>query len=170
MEEQENTITFFDKTADEIPFEVENPRKVKPKPSIPRNESDTLAVVKRVAEKYATVNYQLQWMPPAKLRLLGNQYEKAKQQKDQSSAKRTPESKRIRAIHKDANTNIEHVKSYLQELNSSATGVISNVSSKNTYKNEIAKVFRALMHLIKAQHPDNWEAELRIWGFDKNRY
>lgn len=48
--------------------------------------------------------------------------------------------------------------------------VSAKVSSKNTNKNELQKTLRALINLIKANYPDTYKAELRTWGFQKEKY
>ncbi|TDP58689.1 hypothetical protein [Flavobacterium dankookense] len=48
--------------------------------------------------------------------------------------------------------------------------VSAKVSSKNTYKKELNKTLRALINLIKANYPDTYKAELRTWGFQKEKY
>jgi hypothetical protein len=48
--------------------------------------------------------------------------------------------------------------------------VSSGVGSKNLLKEELEMVLNSLIHLIKANYPDNYEAELRNWGFQKNKY
>ena len=40
---------------------------------------------------------------------------------------------------------------------------------KNKLK-ELNKTLRALINLIKANYPDTYKAELRTWGFQKEKY
>jgi hypothetical protein len=48
--------------------------------------------------------------------------------------------------------------------------VSTKVGSKNLLKEELEMVLNSLIHLIKANYPDSYEAELRNWGFQKNKY
>ncbi len=52
-----------------------------------------------------------------------------------------------------------------------ADGQVSNkVGSKNLLKEELDMVLNSIILLIKANYPNNYEAELRNWGFQKNKY
>ena len=54
---------------------------------------------------------------------------------------------------------------------SSIDGTVSNkVGDKNVLKAKIKKVLNALIQLIKANYPDTYKAELRNWGFQKEKY
>lgn len=44
------------------------------------------------------------------------------------------------------------------------------VSNKNQLKESITKTLRAIVHLLKANYPETFEAELRKWGFQKEKY
>ena len=44
------------------------------------------------------------------------------------------------------------------------------VSAKNQSKVQVRKTLNALVWLIKANHPDTAPAELRKWGFQKEKY
>jgi|GEM_PF-603554 len=48
--------------------------------------------------------------------------------------------------------------------------VTGKVSTKNTLKKEIRKVLNSLIHVIKGNYPDTWKDELRVWGFQKEKY
>ncbi|WNM19947.1 hypothetical protein [Flavobacterium capsici] len=48
--------------------------------------------------------------------------------------------------------------------------VSAKVSSKNELKKSITKIFRALINVIKGNYPDTYKAELRTWGFQKEKY
>jgi hypothetical protein len=45
-----------------------------------------------------------------------------------------------------------------------------HVSIKAQEKALIRKTLNALVNAIKANHPDTWKEELRIWGFQKEKY
>ncbi len=45
-----------------------------------------------------------------------------------------------------------------------------HVGIKSEQKAVIRKTLNALVHLIKANYPDTWKEELRIWGFQKEKY
>jgi hypothetical protein len=50
-------------------------------------------------------------------------------------------------------------------------GVTSNhVSNKNLLKTALTKTMNALIGTIKSNYPDTYKAELRIWGFQKEKY
>lgn len=50
-------------------------------------------------------------------------------------------------------------------------GIISSrVSSKNTLKASLKKTLNSLITVIKANYPDTYKAELRTWGFQKEKY
>lgn len=54
---------------------------------------------------------------------------------------------------------------------SSADGTISSkVSSKNGYRESLKKALNSLIMAIKANYPDTYKAELRVWGFQKEKY
>ncbi|MDR2927653.1 MAG: hypothetical protein LBV41_05575 [Cytophagaceae bacterium] len=46
----------------------------------------------------------------------------------------------------------------------------SHVSAKNDLKAKIIKTLNALVFMIKANYPDSWKEELRVWGFQKDKY
>ena len=50
-------------------------------------------------------------------------------------------------------------------------GTISHkVSRKEESKKIVLKALRAIIYLLKANYPDTFEAELRVWGFRKESY
>lgn len=54
---------------------------------------------------------------------------------------------------------------------SSTDGTISSkVSAKNQMKASLKKVMNSLINVIKANYPDTYKAELRTWGFQKEKY
>ena len=48
--------------------------------------------------------------------------------------------------------------------------VSKSVSQKDTAKLELRKVLQAVVYALKANFPDTFEAELRVWGFRKENY
>ena len=53
----------------------------------------------------------------------------------------------------------------------SADGTISSrVSSKNILKSSLKKTMNCLILALKANYPDSYRAELRVWGFQKEKY
>ena len=48
--------------------------------------------------------------------------------------------------------------------------VSTKVSSKNELKKELKKVINSLIQAIRANYPDTYKAELRNWGFQKEKY
>lgn len=58
-------------------------------------------------------------------------------------------------------------------LNEAVTsdGMVSNhVSNKNMLKTALTKTMNALIQSIKSNYPDTYKAELRAWGFQKEKY
>lgn len=58
----------------------------------------------------------------------------------------------------------------LAEANSKDSAVSSKVNIKNKNKEQVLKVLNALIHLIQANYPDSYASELRVWGFQKEKY
>jgi hypothetical protein len=56
-----------------------------------------------------------------------------------------------------------------QALNSDSM-VSQHVSTKIEEKPLIRKTLNAIVLLIKANYPDTWHEELRVWGFQKEKY
>lgn len=50
------------------------------------------------------------------------------------------------------------------------SAVSSKVNTKNQTKEQVLKVLNALIFLIRANHPDDYASELRVWGFQKEKY
>jgi hypothetical protein len=48
--------------------------------------------------------------------------------------------------------------------------VAIKVGDKNELKTYLKKVLNALMLVIKGNYPDTYKAELRDWGFQKEKY
>jgi hypothetical protein len=48
--------------------------------------------------------------------------------------------------------------------------VSTKVSSKNELKKELKKTLNSLIMLIQGNYPDTYKAELRSWGFQKEKY
>ncbi len=61
-----------------------------------------------------------------------------------------------------------------KELIESVTNNISNASShvgiKKEMRKQIKKTLNSLIHLIKANYPTSFKTELRVWGFQKEKY
>jgi hypothetical protein len=43
-------------------------------------------------------------------------------------------------------------------------------SSKNELKKQVRKVFNSLLYVIRGNYPDTYKAEIRAWGFQKEKY
>jgi hypothetical protein len=50
------------------------------------------------------------------------------------------------------------------------SNVAKLVRTKNQHRLQIQKTLNALIHIIKANYPNTWAAELREWGFQKEKY
>lgn len=48
--------------------------------------------------------------------------------------------------------------------------VSTKVSSKNTLKDGLKKTMNSLILVLKGNYPDTYKAELRAWGFQKEKY
>jgi hypothetical protein len=66
------------------------------------------------------------------------------------------------------------IKSQYNALLQAATSidgkVATKVGSKNLLKKDLKKGLNAIVLAIKANYPDNYKAELRNWGFQKEKY
>ena len=72
---------------------------------------------------------------------------------------------------KDFWTNIKIQYEGLVNQASTTDGVISTkVSTKNTFKTSLKKALNSLILVIKGNYPDTYKAELRTWGFQKEKY
>lgn len=58
----------------------------------------------------------------------------------------------------------------LNQAETTDSTVSGKVGTKNQLKKEIKKVLNALVLSIKANYPDTWKQELRVWGFQKEKY
>jgi hypothetical protein len=72
---------------------------------------------------------------------------------------------------KDFWTDIQTKYGNLVSQASTTDGTISTkVSAKNTIKASLKKAMNSLIIVIKANYPDSYKAELRSWGFQKEKY
>ena len=76
---------------------------------------------------------------------------------------------------KDYGTNFwEDKKNKYETLLNEATNNDGNisikVSSKNLLKEALKKKMNALINVLRANYPDSYKAELRAWGFQKEKY
>ena len=72
---------------------------------------------------------------------------------------------------KDFWTNIKTQYESLISQASSTDGTISNkVSTKNALKASLKKTLNSLILVIKGNYPETYKAELRTWGFQKEKY
>jgi len=55
----------------------------------------------------------------------------------------------------------------LQTSGTTTTTTYKHLSNKNILKAKVRKTLRAIMDLIKANYPDTYENEYRIWGFGR---
>jgi hypothetical protein len=58
----------------------------------------------------------------------------------------------------------------LGQATSTDGNISSRVSTKNTLKSSLKKTMNSLILAIKSNHPDSYKAELRVWGFQKEKY
>lgn len=58
----------------------------------------------------------------------------------------------------------------IDSANSTDIGITEAVKDKSVLRTEIVKILNAVLHLIRANYPDTADAELRIFGFEKNKY
>ena len=68
----------------------------------------------------------------------------------------------------------QEVQNQYNELLLEAKNIDSSVSQEVSHKNElikqVSKVLNALIYIIKGNYPDTYKAELRNWGFQKEKY
>lgn len=57
-----------------------------------------------------------------------------------------------------------------EKANDSDSASSGHVNIKSEQKVVIRKILNALISLLKANYPDNWKSELRVWGFQKEKY
>ena len=68
-------------------------------------------------------------------------------------------------------TNIQEQYDNLLESTSDVDGSISNkVGDKNLLKKEIKKGLNSIINILRGNYPDTFKAELRNWGFQKEKY
>lgn len=72
-----------------------------------------------------------------------------------------------KAYWEDIYNRFSEAKVQASETDSSSSG---HVSVKSGQKPVIRKTLNALIHIIKGNYPDSWKEELRVWGFQKNKY
>lgn len=69
---------------------------------------------------------------------------------------------------------LKDIQTQYNALTAEAKNIDSTVSSEVGTKNElikqIEKVLNALIYVIKGNYPDTYQAELRAWGFQKEKY
>jgi hypothetical protein len=58
----------------------------------------------------------------------------------------------------------------VEEAKQIDSNVSSGVSTKNELLKQIIKVINALIYVIRGNYPDTYKAELRSWGFQKEKY
>lgn len=87
----------------------------------------------------------------------------------------------VAAINNEGFTSNTYGDAYWQNVRSNYTNLLTQaettdstvsgkVGTKNQLKKEIKKVLNALVLVIKANYPDTWKQELRVWGFQKEKY
>ncbi|MDX2302752.1 MAG: hypothetical protein NW226_08120 [Microscillaceae bacterium] len=65
---------------------------------------------------------------------------------------------------------VEEYGKLLTDADNKVSAISSKVSSKNQSKEQVKKVLNALIYLIRAHYPDTYASELRVWGFQKEKY
>lgn len=68
---------------------------------------------------------------------------------------------------KEAQTQFNTLMSEAKDIDSS---VSAEVGTKNELMKQVQKVMNALIWVIKGNNPDTYQAELRAWGFQKEKY
>jgi len=48
--------------------------------------------------------------------------------------------------------------------------VAGKVSEKNVLRDELRKHLFALVNILKGNYPDTYKSEMRVWGFQKEKY
>ena len=59
---------------------------------------------------------------------------------------------------------------FVNAIGATDSKITGKVSTKNTLKKEIKKTLNALINVLKGNYPDTWKQELRVWGFQKEKY
>lgn len=57
-----------------------------------------------------------------------------------------------------------------QEAADMDESVAGKVSDKNVLRDELRKHLFALVNVLKANYPDTYKSEMRVWGFQKEKY
>ena len=65
---------------------------------------------------------------------------------------------------------LKHKFSLLTQATATDGTVSIKVSSKNVLKDRVKKTMNCLISVIRGNYPDTYKAELRAWGFQKEKY
>ena len=87
----------------------------------------------------------------------------------------------LEALERDGLNDKTYGKTYWQDIQSQYIplkqeaavldeSVSGKVGEKNILKEEIVKHLYALINLLKANYPETYKAEMRVWGFQKEKY
>lgn len=87
----------------------------------------------------------------------------------------------VKAINRHGLADRKYGKQYWEDIYTRFAGIkkqaagsdstsAEHVSIKTGQKTTIRKTLNALIWLIKANYPDTWKEELRVWGFQKEKY
>lgn len=68
---------------------------------------------------------------------------------------------------KDTQTQYNTLMNEAKDIDSTVSAEVGN---KNELMKQVAKVLNALIWVIKGNYPDTYQAELRAWGFQKEKY
>lgn len=68
---------------------------------------------------------------------------------------------------KDTQTQYNTLMNEAKDIDSTVSAEVGN---KNELMKQVEKVLNALILMIKANYPDTYQAELRAWGFQKEKY
>lgn len=61
-------------------------------------------------------------------------------------------------------------KTLVESVTDTISSVSGHVGIKKELRAELKKGLNALIHLIKANYPNTYQSELRVWGFQKEKY
>ena len=64
----------------------------------------------------------------------------------------------------------DEYKTLVESVTSTISNVSGHVGIKKELRTELKKGLNALIHLIKANYPNTYQSELRVWGFQKEKY
>ena len=59
---------------------------------------------------------------------------------------------------------------FLENASQLDASVSSKVGDKNILKKELKKALNSIVLIVKANYPENYKQELRVWGFQKEKY